>query len=747
MKRLISAILVIIMLVSMVCATEITSVAATSLPNSIYIQQGYPATCTLAASTMMLRSRMYLSGNSAWSSITEDSLLPVAWISGTGLRHSFTYSINGNSMSVAHSYSSGMANSTLKWLLDTHPEGIVLYCGNLPHAVFVTDYEGDTFYCADSAGSPYSGKRLALSSSLLGYHYGSQANILANTTAYWYVSSYNITPGGMSLDLGSDFYALINYQPGWKTIGQDDSGNVELIYESPDTIDRVLWHFVRNSDGSYTIASMLNGFVLDVENASSADRANVQCVNANGSDAQKWYISWNTQNESYYLRAACTSKVMDLDNGDISEGNNIHMYTQSTAVAQRFAISKVTSAHTISYNINSDKENYEFGDTVNLSIGGNLPYVYNYKFYIKDSYGEETVIDNKCNSVLNFTPEKEGIYTVYAQVKNPVYSDTGSYTDRAVTFTVGCPHEFAEKFVEASAENAQGYVLHTCTKCGDSYKDGYATYKDGWYYSAELPKVIENGEYEVEYNNYYEKEQKDSPGSDWTKAEVVKNEWQNVGDQYTTYIQQATSDSRVLVREYYYHWCGPSTGAYANHSSIDSYIHYDEISLPNSSIYITWTGEDEGHPVYTLAYADGSAVYCQSGVSCDGAWGTHSARSKAWYKYYVYQDRERIEIYKYTKESGWISEADLTADSTTYRFKAGEIEYTDILGDSDNDGVVGVLDATVVQRDVAKFSLGIFNERVADVDGDGEITVLDATEIQRYASKLPSVEGIGSAIK
>ncbi len=747
MKRLISTILVIIMFVSVVCIAPASVTAATSLPNGIYIQQGYPATCTLAASTMMLRARMFLSNNASWSAITEDSLLPVAWISGEGLRHSFTYNINGNSMSVAHAYTSGISVATLKSLINSHPEGIVLYCGNIPHAVFVTDYEGDTFYCADSAGYPYSGYRLPLASSLLGEKYQwSQDNILANTTAYWYVSGYSITPGGMSLDLGSDFYALINYQPGWKTIGQDDSGNVELIYENTDTIDRVLWHFTKNSDGTYTITSLLNGNVLEVAGASSAERANVQCHPANGSSAQKWHIYWNVQNSSYYLRADCTSKVMDLNNGNTSEGNNIHMYTQNSTEAQRFAISKVTSEHTVSYGISSDKESYEFGDTVKLSIGGNLPYVYNYKFFIKDSYGEETVIDNKCNSVLSFTPEKEGTYTVYAQVKNPVYYDTGSYTDKSVTFTVGCPHEFAEKFVKASGENHQGYVLHTCSKCGDSYKDGYATYKDGWYYTDELPKVIENGEYEVQYNNYYEKEQKDSPGSDWTKAEVIKNEWQNVGSQYTTYIQQPTSDSRVLVREYYYHWCGPSTGNVANYEQSGGYQHYDEISLPNSSIYVTLTGDDNGHPYYVLSNGSGE-VYCQSGVTCDGAWGAHSARSKAWYKYYVYQDREKIEIYKYTKESGWTDEADPTASSTTYRFKAAEIEYTDILGDSNNDGEVSVLDATVIQRYVAKFALDIFNEKCADVDGDGEITVLDATEVQRYVSKLPSIDGIGSVIK
>ncbi|MCD8023837.1 MAG: hypothetical protein LUF30_12990, partial [Lachnospiraceae bacterium] len=102
-----------------------------------------------------------------------------------GLRHAFTY----YGITVSHNSVSGITASKLKSLLDQHPEGIVLYCGKIPHAVFVTRYSGDTFYCADPL-SGYSGSERKLSSSYLGKKYGSQAKILSNTTAYWYVSKY-----------------------------------------------------------------------------------------------------------------------------------------------------------------------------------------------------------------------------------------------------------------------------------------------------------------------------------------------------------------------------------------------------------------------------------------------------------------------------------------------------------------------------------------------------------------------------
>ena len=168
--------------------------AASALPDEIYLVQESSGTCTLTAAAMMLRARMYLSGNSDWSKIDQSAIRSVAWINGTGLRWSFTYTLGGSSISVKHAaVSGGISSDDLKALLDEHPEGISLYCGGLPHAVFLTDYDGDTFYCADPAGY-WGGKRIPLAESYNGVSYGgSQATVLSKVTAYWYVSSYSIS--------------------------------------------------------------------------------------------------------------------------------------------------------------------------------------------------------------------------------------------------------------------------------------------------------------------------------------------------------------------------------------------------------------------------------------------------------------------------------------------------------------------------------------------------------------------------
>lgn len=66
----------------------------------------------------------------------------------------------------------------------------------------------------------------------------------------------------------------------------------------------------------------------------------------------------------------------------------------------------------------------------------------------------------------------------------------------------------------------------------------------------------------------------------------------------------------------------------------------------------------------------------------------------------------------------------------------------EIRGDSNNDGEVTILDATVIQRLIADLeSEENMNMKAADADGDGEVTILDATRIQRVLAKLCEMDG------
>jgi len=210
-----------------------SALAATALPNGIYLKQETGNSCTLASATMMIRARMYLSGNMDWDEVAESMVRQVAW-GGGGLQWNWTYTYNGSSVRVGRrSFESdgvdGTTISELKSILDAHPEGIVFFCGNRnTHAVFLTDYEGDTFYCADPAGG-YSGKRIKLSASLLGARFGSQASILQEVSSYWYVASYNIEPTG--------YIGYCKEYPAYSTIKLDSQVSAMSLPCDADTDD------------------------------------------------------------------------------------------------------------------------------------------------------------------------------------------------------------------------------------------------------------------------------------------------------------------------------------------------------------------------------------------------------------------------------------------------------------------------------------------------------------------------------
>ncbi len=230
-------------------------------------------------------------------------------------------------------------------------------------------------------------------------------------------------------------------------------------------------------------------------------------------------------------------------------------------------------------------------------------------------------------------------------------------------------------------ETEQGYTLYECKNCSYSYTDDYIdppVYQDGWYYCDALPSNINSDDYIIEYKHYYEKQQKESPGDGWTNAGVAKTEWVNSGDVYVSYYDLTTSDSRVLTGTYYFHYCGPDMGQTVNYEHGNGLVHWDQIYANKiASEEFVENDKDGGMPVYFLKWADGSYVYCQSDVTCDGAYGSHGQRSKYWYKMNHYQDRVKVTTYKFTKETDYISELDESATDITYRYKLNHIHATE----------------------------------------------------------------------
>lgn len=200
--------LVMLAVIAVCMITYITPAQAAhvpGLPDGLFLTQNASGTCTLCASAMMIRASLYQRGNSNWSSVTENGLRSVAWVENVGLKWSFSHKVGSTTVQVGHRNVSGITESALRELLHQHPEGIVLYCGKVPHAVYLTGYENGVFYCADTVKG-ISGSQIPLRSSWLGSFYSSQDQILKNVTAYWFVEDY-LVAGQSQACRCSDTYA------------------------------------------------------------------------------------------------------------------------------------------------------------------------------------------------------------------------------------------------------------------------------------------------------------------------------------------------------------------------------------------------------------------------------------------------------------------------------------------------------------------------------------------------------------
>lgn len=161
--------------------------------DGVYVKQMGRGYCTLASACDMIRSRMWLEGNTSYPNVTQQKMKSKAWLNGAGLYHQFTY------CGVTVKYSTSKCNSgdALRNLLSEYPEGIVIYIRDIPHAVLLTRYEPDTntFYVADPV---YEGE-IPLMKSWQRKAGSSQDAVIRTIDAYWYISEYNneIVPGGL----------------------------------------------------------------------------------------------------------------------------------------------------------------------------------------------------------------------------------------------------------------------------------------------------------------------------------------------------------------------------------------------------------------------------------------------------------------------------------------------------------------------------------------------------------------------
>ena len=111
-------------------------------------------------------------------------------------------------------------------------------------------------------------------------------------------------------------------------------GNVQIWAGNGTNAQK--WKVTHDSNGYVTLTSVNSGKVLDVNGGVSANGTNVQQYDSNGTYAQKW-IAVKNSDGSYTLQSALAeNKVLDVSGASTSNGANVQLYAANGTNAQKW---------------------------------------------------------------------------------------------------------------------------------------------------------------------------------------------------------------------------------------------------------------------------------------------------------------------------------------------------------------------------------------------------------------------------
>lgn len=299
--------------------------------------------------------------------------------------------------------------------------------------------------------------------------------------------------GDTCSDLGSDFYAQIGSAVSSGKVLTHESINSEYtnVYMSKNVnSNNQIFRFKRQSDGSYKIYSRrTTNYCLDVRGDDYLSSTNVGVYEENDSNAQKWKLYYAGNGFYRFRPIGCNAAILDVEGASSDEGTNVQLYTYNGTDAQLFSIEKMTSA-----TIDVDKSSLTLdlannpSATLTVIAKGLLPSTYSF------SCSRNTdVFDTKWGSwdgntsPYTITAKKTGSYTIDFKLLDKTSGETVIAT-KSINVTVNCSHKYSTKTIAPTCTE-KGYTLHTCSLCGNSYKDNYTDTKGHSYGSWTVTKA------------------------------------------------------------------------------------------------------------------------------------------------------------------------------------------------------------------------------------------------------------------
>lgn len=111
-------------------------------------------------------------------------------------------------------------------------------------------------------------------------------------------------------------------------------GNVQIWAGNGTNAQK--WKVTHDSNGYVTLTSVSSGKVLDVNGGVSASGTNVQQYDSNGTYAQKWIAVKNSDGSYTFQSALAENIVLDVSGASTSNGANVQLYAANGTNAQKW---------------------------------------------------------------------------------------------------------------------------------------------------------------------------------------------------------------------------------------------------------------------------------------------------------------------------------------------------------------------------------------------------------------------------
>ena len=287
-------------------------------------------------------------------------------------------------------------------------------------------------------------------------------------------------------NLGDEFIARVQNKSSKKYFTAVGN-NVEGAEKKDDNSQ--LWKFVRLSDSSYKIISLVDDGALDVDDfGAGGGGTNVQIYNNWDCTAQRFYI-YDIYG-SYYIKPVCTDMVLDMS----QTTNNLEVWGRGEDWApQKFDIQKTTNI--IHPAVSLNKKNYNLDEKVSVSASadGGVDY-YGVQVWKGDKVVyQESFTANKLD--IDCSKLGAGDYGVFVSCVNNYGSINTETVQFHVTSGITNDIDLDNSVTVADATLLQKYVVGIATLTDDQKLladcngDGVINVRDATYIQKTIVKI------------------------------------------------------------------------------------------------------------------------------------------------------------------------------------------------------------------------------------------------------------------